>query len=135
LNASDSAPELTLAALEGVAYSARLIFERAELAAGKRFDHLFIGGSGNRSNFWAQLRADVFGIPLKRVKVLDTGCIGAAMMAGIGTGLFSSIEQASAAMVEVEDTFWPTPSLTDHYTHQMTRYVNLYDCLKPFYSE
>lgn len=134
LNASDAAPELALAALEGVAFSARLIFERAELAAGRRYDHLFIGGSGNRSDFWAQLRADVFGIPLKRVKVLDTGCIGAAMMAGIGIGLFDSVEQASSAMVEVEKTFLPATSLKRHYDHQMSRYVNLYECLKPFYA-
>jgi xylulokinase len=134
LDAADGGGEMVLAALEGVAFSARLIFERAEDAAGRIYDHLFIGGSGNRSDFWAQVRADVFGLPLKRVKCLDTGCIGAAMMAGVGTGTFASIEQASQAFVEIERIFYPNPELKAHYDKKIRRFVRAYEALKPIYS-
>jgi len=89
-----------------------------------------LGGSGNRSDLWAQIRADVLGIPLHRVECLDTGAVGAAIMAGIGIGHYRSIAEASGSLVRIERTFQPDPGKSDRYQRMMSRYLVAYRQLK-----
>lgn len=133
MTSSDGAAQLAIAALEGVALSARLIFEGASRAIGTKPQALFVGGTGNRSDLWVQIRADALGVPLHRVECLDTGTVGAAIMAGLGAGLFDSIEAASSAFVRVERSFMPDLSKTNRYNRLMERYLLAYESLKPLY--
>lgn len=126
-------PELALAALEGVACSARLLLDATQAAAGERFDSLYLGGGGSRSDFWSQLRADVLGVPLKRVACLDTGVVGAAIMGGLGAGVFASMGEGARRMVQVERVFTPDAALRARYDRMMGRYVTAYEALKGFY--
>ena len=126
-------PELALAALEGVACSARLLFEAAQVAAGRRFDSLYLGGGGARSDFWSQLRADVLGVPLKRLACLDTGVVGAAIMGGLGAGMFDSMAQGAQRLVRVDRVFTPDPAMKARYDRMMQRYQTAYEALKPLY--
>lgn len=130
LNSHDAAPQLALAALEGVALSARLVFDGAVQAVGGRPDALYLGGTGNRSDLWAQIRADVLGIRLHRVECLDTGSVGAAIMAGMGIGRYRSISEASASLVRIERTFLPDPAKSSRYRRMMSRYMAAYRQLK-----
>jgi xylulokinase len=130
MNSHDAAPQLALAALEGVALSARLVLDGAAKAVGGGPEALYLGGTGNRSDLWAQIRADVLGIPLHRVECLDTGAVGAAIMAGIGIGHYRSIAEASSALVRVERTFRPDPEKSSRYLRMMSRYMAAYRQLK-----
>lgn len=132
---SDGAPELALAALEGVAISARLILDGASAAIGRVPDALYIGGTGNSSDLWAQIRADVLGLPLHRAASLDTGAVGAAIMAGLGTGRFTSIQAASRAFVQIERTFLPDPGKAARYARMTNRYREAYQRLRPLYAQ
>ncbi len=134
LRSSDGPAALALAALEGVALSAGLIFSGCAQAVGHRPDALYLGGKGNRSDLWAQIRADVLGIPLHRVDCLDTGAVGAGIMAGVGAGLFPSIAEASRAFVRIERTFVPDPARRARYDRLTRRYLVAYQQLKPFYA-
>ncbi len=109
------APELALAVLEGVALSARLLFEACDAAAGGGTARLFHAGGGARSDLWAQIRADALGLPLDRVACLDVGCLGAAMMAAVGVGAYASLDAAAAGMAKVERTFLPDPRRKPRY--------------------
>ena len=133
LTSDTGMPELALSALEGVACSARLVLQATERAAGRRFASLHLGGGGARSDFWSQLRADVLGIPLQRVACLDTGVVGAAVMAGVGAGLFGSLAEGAERLVRVERVFMPDPAQAVRYDRMMARYVSAYETLKPFY--
>ncbi|MEH3047642.1 xylulokinase [Sphingomonas adhaesiva] len=133
MTSADGAPDLALAALEGVAVSARLIFERCCAAIGSRPDALYIGGTGNSADLWAQIRADVLGVSLHRVRCLDTGAVGAAIMAGLGAGLFPSIAAASRALVDVTRTFVPDPARAARYATMTARYEAAYHLLKDLY--
>lgn len=126
-------PELALAALEGVACSARLLFEAAQTAAGGPVDRLYLGGGGSRSDFWSQLRADVLGVPLRRVACLDTGVVGAAIMGGLGAGVFASMADGAQRMVRVDRVFTPDPAQRARYDRMMARYVAAYEALKAFH--
>ncbi len=66
-------------------------------------------GGGSRDPRWSQLRADVTGCVYQEMPVRDAGCLGAAMMAGVGAGLFGSLEEAARGMVGSGRAFSPDP--------------------------
>jgi xylulokinase len=123
---------LARAVMEGVAFSARLAFEATEASAGRRADHLNIGGGGARSDVWCQIRADALGRPLRRVAVLDAGTLGAAAIAGLGAGLMPSLAAAIDSLVSFERTFAPDPAARGYYDEKFGRYQALYADLKGF---
>ena len=132
LDASMSAPELARAVLDGVAYSARWLFEALEASAAARPDRLRHAGGGSQSSFWCQIKADVLGRPIERLSVLDAGLLGAAMFAGLGTGQFASPAEAAARMTRVERTFEPDPVETGRHDEGFACYAELYGRLKGF---
>jgi xylulokinase len=132
LDASMGAPELARAVLEGVAYSARWLFEALEVSAAARPDKLRHAGGGAQSRHWCQIRADVLGRPIERLAVLDAGLLGAAMFAGLGVGIFGSPAEAAARMARVERTFEPDPLETARHDVAFARYVELYGRLMGF---
>lgn len=134
MTSNDGSPELALAALEGVALSAKLIFTGASRAIGRTPDALYVGGTGNTSDLWAQIRADVLGVTLHRVECHSTGAVGAAIIAALGAGLFPSIESASKAFVRIERSFEPDRTKAARYKLLEERYLVAYEQLKPLYS-
>ncbi len=123
---------LARAVFEGVAFSARLAFEAAERSAGLTVDRLNIGGGGARSDTWCQIRADVFGRAMRRVKVQDAGTLGAAMIAGVGSGSMPSLNAAARQLVAFDRTFEPNAGVADAYAVKFAKYQELYADLKPF---
>jgi len=65
----------------------------------------FTGGAA-RSDFWAGMFADVLGTPVSTTGVKESGCFGAAMLAGIAIGQLSGIE-ATTDLVEIEAVYYP----------------------------
>jgi xylulokinase len=124
------AADFALAVLEGVALSARLLFEACDKAAGGGTARLFHAGGGARSDLWAQIRADALGLPLDRVACLDVGCLGAAMMAAVGAGAFGSLDEAVARMAKVERTFEPDPRLKPRYDAMYAAFMAATGALK-----
>jgi xylulokinase len=132
LQVSTGPGELARAVMEGVAFSARLAFEAVERSSGVVADSLNIGGGGARSDVWCQIRADALGKPLRRAKVLDAGTLGAAVVAGVGSGAMSSLEEAIDRLVSFERTFEPHKDLRGYYDTKFGKYRELYADLKHF---
>jgi xylulokinase len=132
LDASMSASELSRAVLEGVAYSVRLLMGALEASAGLRATRLRHAGGGARSDVWCQIRADVLGRPIDRVASLDSGVVGAAMLAGLSARVFGSIEEAAGRMAWRERTFEPNPAMKARHEEGFGRYMDLYKRLKGF---
>ncbi len=126
-----AAPEFALAVLEGVALSARLLFDALSNAAGGRPDHLLHGGGGSRSDLWSQIRADCLGVPMHRLAHADIGCLGAAIMAAVGVGRFARIVEAVPAMTVIERVFEPDPALRARYDAMFGAYTKAIAALKP----
>ncbi len=99
--------ELAAAVLEGVAFSARLAMEALERSAGIIPGQIQTGGGGAASDRWCQIRADVFGRPFLRVEGRDPGALGAAVMAGVGSGVLPDLAQAATAMIRTDRVFEP----------------------------
>ena len=124
------ASDLALAVLEGVALSGRLLFEACDAAAGGGTARLFLAGGGARADLWAQIRADCLGVPLERVACLDVGCLGAAMMAAVGVGAYSTLAEA-ARMARVERTFVPDSRRRARYDALFDAYRRATAALRP----
>jgi len=120
--------------LEGVAFSLRHTLEALE-DLGVRIDEVRTSGGGSRSRLWNRIKADVTGKPVSVLDVSETGCLGAALLAAIGVGLFHDVESASKAMVRVRETLEPDESKFEFYSKLFKIYTELYERLRAPFSE
>ena len=102
--------ELLRALFEGLSYQARMIVESAEKLAGFNVDTLCAVGGGTRLKLWQQIKADVTGKVVETQAIEDATLLGAAMIAGIGVGLFSSLEAAAQIIRSETQSFVPNPA-------------------------
>ena len=122
------------ASMEGVAYSLRHNLEVAESAGACAQTLCAIGGAAN-SRFWTQMKADVTG---KRIVVpsADTAtALGAAILAGVGTGVYTDFEQAVRETVQIKREHTPNATLKAAYDKGYQTYRALYENLKNLMSE
>ena len=128
LNFGVTRGQMIRACMEGVAYALRHNLETAE-AAGAKADILrSMGGSAN-SRIWTQIKADVTGRGIE-VPASDTATtLGAAILAGVGTGVYGSFEEAAQRTVSVKTTFTPNPEMKAVYDKGYETYRKLYPAL------
>ncbi len=132
LDGSMGPAELTRAVFEGVASSVRWLLEALEASAGQAATSFSMAGGGAASDPWCQIRADMLGRPIRRLKTLDAGVLGAAILAGVGAGRFSSIGEAADRLVVTDRLFEPDPSRRERMDFLYGEYRELYSALKPF---
>ena len=80
---------LARAVMEGVAFSLRQVLARVEAATGARVDRVHASGGPARLALWNQIKADVLGRPLVIPRETHAACLGAAMLAAIGSGWYA----------------------------------------------
>jgi xylulokinase len=122
--------DVTRALLEGCAYQLRRIAERMP-AEGRR-ETVVVGG-GAQSALWLQILADVLDLPLSVPRVLEAGTLGAAMVAGVGTGIYPSTHEAAAEVVEIADRIEPNPERVETYDQLYAFFVDLEGRVAPLY--
>ena len=64
-------------------------------------------GGGAKSDFWLQMGADILGLPIERPVITEAATLGAAMIAAVGAGAFSSLEECSETFYERQNVFSP----------------------------
>jgi xylulokinase len=95
-------------------------------------DDFRVAGGGSQSDTWVQLCADIFERPFVRSHVREAGTLGAAVMAGVGSGFFQSIQESVAAMVQPEMTFEPDPNRAAQYRHRFEYYKQLWPMMSQY---
>lgn len=80
------------------------------------------GGGGSKSRLWNQIKADVTGRTMQVTEVSEFGCLGAAILAGIGVGIFSDIREATRSAVSIAQEF--TSNVENHRTY--SKLFNVY---------
>ena len=115
--------------MEGVAYSLRHNLETAAEAGARTGGLRAMGGSAN-SRIWTQIKADVTGCGIE-VPGSDTATtLGAAMLAGVGTGVWQGFEEAARQTIRVNRTYEPDPAVKEIYDRGYETYRKLYGNLK-----
>ncbi len=100
--------------------------------AGVQIDELRAVGGGSKSTAWVEMCADILGRPVGRPRVTEAGCLGAAIMAGIGSGAFSGFSDGVQAMVSVGDRIEPDSGRQRAYETVHGRHGKLWPLLKDF---
>jgi len=98
------------ALLEGIAMDLRRGSELLEKVSGDRIREVRVGGGGSQSDLAVQILADVLGRPVRRPESVELSARGAAIVAAVGAGLHSSMDQAVAAMVPESPLVQPDPA-------------------------
>ncbi|MHB1423550.1 MAG: glycerol kinase GlpK [Gemmataceae bacterium] len=93
LTRGTSAADLGRAALEGVAYQVGDLIDAAGRDAGKRLRSLRVDGGMARNAWFLQCQADVLGLPILQAPISEATALGAAYLAGLHSGVWSSEEQ------------------------------------------
>jgi xylulokinase len=121
---------LVRAVLEGVGYAMRQIIE-AMSAQGVELDRLVASGNGLKGQLWRQMIADMLGRTLVQGDSgVERAGVGAAMLAGIGTGLYSGFAEARSLAPSFEQITEPDQSVTEAYEEGYARFCDLYPRLK-----
>src|SRR5207237_2823743 len=80
------------AALESIAYQSADVLDAMQKDAGITLSELRVDGGATCDDLLMQFQADVLGVPVVRPKVLETTALGAAYLAGLATGFWSSAD-------------------------------------------
>jgi xylulokinase len=120
--------------LEGAAFYLKEIIDTLPAIDIPIHEYRPVGG-GSKSDSWVQLCADIMGAPFVRPRVSEAGALGAAIMAGVGSGLFASFPEAVSAMVQPERTFEPNPAQTRRYAARFEKYARLEPLLQDYLQE
>lgn len=127
-------PHLARAVFEGVSYALRAVLEAHDGLLGDRAEEVRLGGGGARSAWWRQVLADVLGREVAGTAAPDASALGAALLAGLGVGEFSSPAEALARSVRVVEVCSPRPSLAERYDQRYRAYRALVEALGPHFA-
>ncbi|QHT61121.1 carbohydrate kinase [Paenibacillus lycopersici] len=98
LNAEHGLPDMLTALLEGTAYEMEWIRRAGEKATNASIQELILTGGGTHNPVWLQTKANVSGCLLRNPELPEAALTGAAMLAGVGAGVYADIEQAAASV-------------------------------------
>lgn len=132
LTMSHGSPHLARAMLEGCAFAMRDVIERLR-AMGLAIDTVILLGGGARSGIWAQIRADIAGMPVLVPREIDSSAVGAAMLAGVAGGVFGGLREAAGLVDGVADRFLPATERRIVYDEAYAAYRRLFRSLKPMF--
>ena len=129
LTASHTRGHVVRAILEGVAFSLRDTFTIfAEMNVPVR--SIRLGGGGARSALWRQIQADIYGHEVETVEAEEGAAYGAAILAGVGAGLWSSVDAACNAIIRVTQRIPARPEVVAQMNGSYAAYRRVYPATK-----
>jgi xylulokinase len=130
LDYSKTRSHMVRAVMEGVAFSLLHNVETAKQAGVNIASFNAMGGSAN-SKVWTQIKSDVTGIPINVAKSDTATTWGAAVLAGVGAGVFNSFSEAMDRSIEIKRVHHPDMNKNEEYKKYYEIYIELYEKLKP----
>ncbi len=134
ISATHTRAHVIRAILEGVAFSLRdtlTIFGELKIPV----ESIRLGGGGARAALWRQIQADVYGMPVGLLEVEEGPAYGAALLAGVGVGNWTSVEKACDATVRVSQRIEPDSQRVAVMNRQYGAYRKLYPALRDIWRD
>lgn len=119
------------AVLEGCALHLRAIYDQL---TDERLTEVVAVGGGVKSPIWRQIIADATGISLIIPEEIEAGALGVAILAGVGAGVYDSVEQGTQAAVRYADRVAPDPEAVELYGRIFEVYAELEQRVSPLYA-
>ena len=133
LTASHTRGHIIRAVMEGVAYSLKdtfTIFAEMKIPV----TSIRLGGGGARSPLWRQIQADVYAHEVEIVAAEEGAAYGAAILAGVGAGAWSSVDEACDKVVRVATRIAQHPSDSRTMQQGYLTYRKIYPALRQIFS-
>ncbi|MGE5607092.1 MAG: xylulokinase [Bacteroidota bacterium] len=125
---------LIRAMMEGVSFSLHHNLKTAEEANATVNELISVGGSAN-SRVWTQIKADITGKPIHVPFSDHATTLGAALLAGVGAGIYQSFEDAVRRTVHIQRTHQPDPQNYEIYQKYYQIYLELYPRLEECFNQ
>jgi xylulokinase len=120
--------DMVRAVMEGVVLEIRDMMEQW-LQKKMPVELIRIGGGATNSALWNQIQADIYGRPVQVVCEKESTALGAALLGGVGAGVYSSVEEGVASMVTVSGEIEPDAARHVRYEEIYQNYVMAYQAL------
>jgi len=134
LTASHTRAHVIRAVMEGVAFSMRdslTIFSELDVPVEK----IRLGGGGARSPLWRQIQADVYGQAVEIVAAEEGAAFGAAILAGVGAGLWPGVDEACDQAIRSIENVSCRPQIAKVMNERYRDYQRLYPALRSLYTQ
>ena len=122
--------EILKGLIEGSTFYLRACLEALPVEI--KIDNLHAAGGGSKSADWLQVCADILGRPVVQPVINEAGALGAAILAGTGSGVFSSIHEGVEAMVKQRGAFEPRPQVQRLYDERFAKYLKLWPLMEEY---
>jgi len=126
---------LIRAVMEGVVYALRScleIFNELDVKTEK----VIARGGGSKSSLWRQIQADIFDAEVVKTEVEEEAAFGAALLAGVGVGVYRDLEDACRKTIRTVSSESPEEGRVKIYEEYYSKvYRNLYPSLKNYWTE
>lgn len=132
LTLKHSSAHMARAILESIGFMLKKILTYVEQSGIKVNEIRSMGGAA-RSGQWLQIKSDICGYPLIKMEEEETSTLGAALLASVKVGDYSSLEEAVSVIVKTGKKYTPDDKNTEAYTKSYSLYNELYTVLKPLF--
>lgn len=129
LTLSTTRHDIVKGILDSLTYELRVNIETMR-EAGVLINEMRCVGGAAQSPFWLQIKADITGCKVSTLKIREAACLGAAILAGSASGVYSSVDQGAAASVKLKDTYEPDEKAVELYNKKYGIYKDVYGTLK-----
>jgi len=134
LSAKHEKQDMIRAIMEGVVYSLRDCLEIIK-EMGVEIKEVRASGGGGKSKLWRQMQADVFGSDITTINSSEGPALGVALLAGVGSGIYKSVEEACNAVISVKTKQKANIKLHETYNKFYRIYGQLYKSLKQDFTD
>jgi xylulokinase len=123
--------DMLRAVIEGLNYQFLDIVRCCESGLGCTFDKITAVGGVTRNEFWIQNKADMVGVPVEVSDVEEASPLGAAILAGVGLGLYKDVNEAYERVKKPCRIFTPRDGAPEAYAESFKIYKEIYPALSP----
>jgi xylulokinase len=134
LTSGHAAGHLHRAVMEGVAFASLRNIEIMK-SRGNKLERLVAAGGGAKTRLWLEIKASVYGCPILTVADPECGVLGCAMLAGVGAGIFDSIDDAVRRLVRYDAEIQPDPLWSDRYQRMSAFFNRVYSQSETYWDE
>jgi xylulokinase len=122
--------DMLRAIIEGLDYQFLQVVEGLERGLGVHPSRIVAIGGAVKNEFWMQNKADVVGRPIETPEIEEAVVLGAAILAGIGTGIYADEQDAYQRVHRPGRVFEPDPELHAFYRDSFATFAQLYPALR-----
>lgn len=130
IDARHTIKHFTRAVLEGITFSLKESQVLMEEITGRSFRRIVSVGGGAKNQEWLQMQADIFNTEISCLTTEQGPALGAAMLAAVGTGWFSTLEECGQVFVKTHEIIYPNPQNAAKYHKVYNYYQQAYSATK-----